>query len=77
MPAKHTIERILRDDDDASGQSIRDWKIEAEVGHGFVMIRMNHGDGFILLRASDVQVFAADLATAATIATSKNGEVNG
>lgn len=30
MPAKHTIERILRDDDDASGQTVREWKIEVE-----------------------------------------------
>lgn len=59
MTARITIERILRDNDDMSGQTIRDWKIESE-WHG-VTIRMKHGDGFILLRAEDVDQFVADL----------------
>ncbi len=59
MTARITIERILRDNDDDSGQSICKWMIESEAG--FVKIRMNHGDGFILIRPDDVGVFAADL----------------
>lgn len=59
MAARVTIERILRDDDDASGQTIRDWKIEAEAGH--VTVRLKHGDGFILLRADDIPIFIYDL----------------
>lgn len=60
MAARITLERILRDDDDASGQTIREWKIEAEAGAG-ITIRMNHGDGFILLRPDDVDWFIKDL----------------
>lgn len=59
MAAKVTIERILRDPDDCSGQTIRSWTIEAE--SGFVMIRKAHSDGFILLRSADVDIFKADL----------------
>lgn len=59
MPARITIERALRDEDDATGQSIRDWKIEVEATH--ITIRLKHGDGFLLLRADDIPYFAADL----------------
>ena len=59
MAARHTIERVLRDDDDASGQSIREWKIESEGSH--IMIRRREGDGFVMLRAADVDTFVADL----------------
>lgn len=59
MAARITVERILRDDDDASGQTVRDWKIESEAG--FVTIRLNNGDGFILLRDDDVNQFMQDL----------------
>ena len=68
MAARVTIERVSRDDDDASGQTIRDWKIEAESGH--VTIRLKHGDGFILLRLADIQVFVADLERAMNAAVS-------
>lgn len=67
MAVRATIERVLRDDDDASGQTIRDWKIEAEPGAG-IMIRMKHGTGFILLRAGDVDLFVADLKRAEAFA---------
>ena len=30
MSSKITVERILRDADDASGQTIREWKLELE-----------------------------------------------
>jgi hypothetical protein len=59
MTARITIERLLRDDDDASGQSIRKWKIESEAGH--VTIRLEHGEGFILLRSADIDQFVVDL----------------
>lgn len=59
MTARITIERLLRDDDDASGQTVRDWKIESEAGR--ITIRMKHGDGFILLRADDTDLFVTDL----------------
>lgn len=73
MPARITIERVLRDDDDDSGQTIRDWKIEAD--RFGVMIRMKHGTGFILIRAADVDVLVSDLqrakATALQLAEEK------
>lgn len=72
MTARITIERILRDDDDASGQTIREWKIESESGS--VTIRLKHGDGFILLRPADVETFASDLRRAAEAAASLNKE---
>jgi len=59
MAARITLERVLRDDNDASGQSIRDWKIEAEAGN--ITIRMKHGTGFLLLRPDDVDQFVIDL----------------
>lgn len=59
MTARITIERILRDDDDASGQSIRRWKMESE--NGFLCIKLECGEGFIILRPSDVEMFTADL----------------
>jgi hypothetical protein len=62
MTGRITIERLLRDDDDASGQSIRKWKIESEAGH--VTIRLDHGEGFILLRSADIDQFVIDLSKA-------------
>jgi hypothetical protein len=76
MPAKITVERILRDENDDSGQSIRDWKIESEC-YG-VMIRLKHGSGFILLRADDVDIFIADLRRAkeATLSLFAEAEIS-
>lgn len=67
MALRVTFERVLRDDDDASGQTIRDWKIEAEPGSG-ITIRMKHGDGFVLLRAADIDLFVKDLNSAKIVA---------
>lgn len=72
MPAKITIERLLRDADDDSGQTIRDWKIESEPGH--ITIRLKHGDGFLLLRASDIDTFYADILLAKKAADSLASE---
>lgn len=66
MAVRKTIERILRDPEDASGQTIREWKIEAESGH--VTIKLKHGDGFLLLRADDIGLFINDLASARDMA---------
>lgn len=65
MRARITIERILRDDDDASGQSIREWAIESEAG--FVAVR-RRDHGFLLLRIADVDLLIADLQRAKTSA---------
>lgn len=67
MALRVTFERVLRDDDDASGQTIRDWKIEAEPGAS-ITIRMKHGDGFVLLRAADIDLFIQDLNSAKIVA---------
>jgi hypothetical protein len=72
MPARITIERVLRDDDDSSGQSIRDWKIESEPG--IVTIKLKHGTGFLILRSSDVDAFTADLKRAKDLALSLTEE---
>lgn len=59
MARRLTIERILRDDDDMNGQTIRDWKIESEAGR--IVLRLKHGDGFISMRADDIELFVEDL----------------
>lgn len=59
MAARVTIERILRDEGDAMGQSIREWSIAAEPGH--VTVRLRYGDGFILMRTDDIELFVDDL----------------
>lgn len=59
MSARVTIERVLRDEDDAAGQSVRRWRIEAESGH--VTIRTGGEISFLLIRADDVDLFVRDL----------------
>lgn len=68
MSTRITVETLLRDDDDMSGQSIREWKLEIE--QGFITIRMRHGNGFILIRAADVDQLVADLRKAEELAKS-------
>lgn len=60
MSARITIERILRDDDDHSGQTIRQWRIEAEGGHITVRDREDHLP-FLMLRPADVDILILDL----------------
>lgn len=60
MAARMTIERILRDPDDDTAQTVRDWKIEAE-DTGHIVVRLKHGSGFLMLRAGDIEQFIADL----------------
>jgi len=61
-----TIERVLRDDGDNAGQSIRDWKIEAENNH--VTLRSGHDLEFIMLRKADIDLLIADLQQARDLA---------
>lgn len=75
MAARITIERLLRDDDDASGQTIRNWQIEAEPG--FVKVCLKHGDGFLLMRADDVDLFVADMERAEAASRSLTSEGDG
>lgn len=75
MPARMTIERLLRDNDDASGQTIRKWNVE--INPNSIMVRMNHGDGFILMSAADVDQFVADLQWAKVLAISLSEEMGG
>lgn len=72
MAARITIERLLRDDDDDVGQSIRDWKIESE--RCAITVRMKHGTGFLIMRPDDVDLFIADLQRAKEAALSLHNE---
>lgn len=68
MSSRITIERILRDDDDASSQTIRQWKIEVEGAS--VKIDARDGAAFLLLRADDIALFRRDLNQAERLARS-------
>ena len=59
MSSRITIERILRDDDDASGQTIRQWRIEIEGAN--IKIDARDGAHFLLMRAEDIGAFRTDL----------------
>ena len=59
MTKRVTLERILRDDDDQSGQSIREWKMEIEDDQ--IKIRPRDGADFLMIRADDVDQFHDDL----------------
>ena len=73
MVARITIERLLRDDDDTSGQTIREWKLEIE--SGTITMRSRHGEGFLILRGEDVPQLVADLVRAKEIAEGLSTEV--
>lgn len=75
MAARVTFERILRDEDDATGQSIRDWKIES--GRGDITIHVGRGYGFILLRPEDVDLLMVDLGRAKEAALRLSQETAG
>lgn len=68
MVAQITVERILRDDDDMSGQTIRQWKIEVHAGH--VTIRSRDELSFLMIRAADIPIFRLDLNRAEHLAKS-------
>jgi hypothetical protein len=61
MPWRVTMERLLRDDDDDSGQSIRNWHLRREGGHITIRLREGSSGDFIMLRIDDVPAFVSDL----------------
>ena len=65
--ARITIERILRDDDDCSGQTIRQWKIESEGRHITIRDREDHLP-FLMLRPDDIEILIDDLRKAKRLA---------
>ena len=67
MAVKHTIEHILRDDDDASGQSVREWKIEVEGGSVTISGSRHRPESWIILRLADLTTFKSDLDNAVSI----------
>ncbi len=62
MAKRVTIERVLRDDDDASGQSVRGWKLSLD--GKFITIRPARRDvsDFLLIQTDDVETLCRDLA---------------
>lgn len=61
MSARHTIERILRDPDDASGQTIREWKIEVEDATVTISGSRHRPESWIIIRLEDIDQFKRDL----------------
>ncbi|MFM2006607.1 MAG: hypothetical protein RLZZ09_2262 [Pseudomonadota bacterium] len=54
------IERRLRDESDASGQSMRQWRVELD-GEQIYIRRDEESEGRLLLRLADVGLFLADI----------------
>lgn len=69
MSERATFDRILRDDDDMSGQTIRQWRIEATAGH-IVLRSAASDDGAYCfgMRPEDVEAFVLDLRRAQSFA---------
>lgn len=61
MSSKITVERILRDDDDASGQTIREWKLELEGNTLTISGSRHRPDSWLIIRLSDADEFIADI----------------
>jgi hypothetical protein len=59
VSAKRRLERILRDEDDASAQTVRRWLLTAADGH--LQIASNENSDWIMIRLSDVPQLVADL----------------
>lgn len=59
MAYRRTIERILRDDDDLTGQTVRGWMLVEEDGD-ITISRDEHAAGF-RIPAGDVEAFIADI----------------
>lgn len=66
MATRKTFERLLRDDDDTSGQSIRQWAIiEEEPGCFKITDRADcEGAGWLMLRRGDIPLLIQDLQNA-------------
>ena len=69
MARRTTIERILRDVDDDSGQTIRQWLIQRE--DEFITLRQHESDSFINLRPEDCEILCADLREIAALPANK------
>jgi hypothetical protein len=54
-----TIERRLRDGDDATAQTFREWRLQAS--DGFVTIAKNEHSDWLQVRVEDVPLLIADL----------------
>ncbi|MCK5746468.1 MAG: hypothetical protein KAH44_09635, partial [Oricola sp.] len=54
---------ILRDDDDHSGQTIRQWAITVDEPGGVMLTDCpdGNGSGFVMLRRADIPLLIADL----------------
>lgn len=59
MSARVTIERVLRDDDDASGQTVRSWRLQMDGGH--VQIARNEHSDWNMVRVDDLTLLIGDL----------------
>lgn len=57
--AKRTLERILRDEDDASAQTVRGWLLTRD-GDSLQIARNEHSD-WNMVRVEDVPQLVADL----------------
>jgi hypothetical protein len=67
--AQFTTKRILRDEDDASAQTVRSWTVTASDGH-LTLTGGSHQDahGPVFCRLADVDALIADLRRAADFA---------
>lgn len=63
--AKRSLERVLRDDDDANGQTVRSWLLSRD-GDSIQIARNEHSD-WNIIRVSDVPQLVADLLEIAAI----------
>lgn len=61
MAVKLTVERILRDDDDTSGQSVREWKLELEDDTLTISGSRHRPASWLIIRLSDADEFMADI----------------
>ncbi|MBU1606341.1 MAG: hypothetical protein KKD08_05975 [Alphaproteobacteria bacterium] len=61
MTSKITIERVLRDPDDASGQTVREWKLELEGDTLTISGSRHRPASWLIIRLSDADEFMADI----------------
>lgn len=61
MASKVTVERVLRDPDDASGQSVREWKLELEGDTLTISGSRHRPESWLIIRLSDADEFMADI----------------
>lgn len=61
MAVKLTVERVLRDEDDASGQSVREWKLELEGDTLTISGSRHRPESWIIIRLSDADEFMTDI----------------